>query len=411
MTKFERKGLEAGSHHHRPRPTPAADADWETAAMTDQPPPTNPGLSNPSRSNPGRSNPGRSNPGRGEPGPQQPGPQQPGQQQPGPQNPPWPQQPWPAGLRPPPPIHPQATTVLVLGIVAVVVCQVVGPFAWTMGNRVVAEIDAAGGRVGGRTEATVGRILGIVATALLGLSVVVFGLFMMFNVAMVPGSPGSRGSPASTVPDRGAWRGGSAHQRRQHGGDALLGSTRDRLGQAVGGEQRHRAGVTEAQVDDTRRRRRRSAGRPTPTRRGGDARAGRTRTAAAAASGDARSGARAGRLDVAWSGPRPGVSSRWSRARSRSRRAALTAARKSHGVVPGGGGGATYSDTGCASIAPSRSRDAASSVGQPAEVLPDGQGRARPAACRGRPARAHAASAGGIGGGGGRASRTRSRTT
>ena len=126
-----------------------------------------------------------------QPPPQQPWPQQPGQPPPG--QPPWPQQPWQPGYPPPPPIHPQATTVLVLGIVGVVVCQVVGPFAWTMGNRVVAEIDAAGGRVGGRTEATVGRILGIVSTALLAVSVVVFGLFIMLNVAMIAGFAGFAG--------------------------------------------------------------------------------------------------------------------------------------------------------------------------------------------------------------------------
>jgi uncharacterized membrane protein YjgN (DUF898 family) len=86
------------------------------------------------------------------------------------------------GAYPPPsPNHPQATTTLVLGILGIVVCGLCGPFAWSIGNRVIREIDASGGRWGGRTEANVGRILGIVATALLVLSlllvfaVVVFG--------------------------------------------------------------------------------------------------------------------------------------------------------------------------------------------------------------------------------------------
>ena len=92
--------------------------------------------------------------------------------------------------------------------------------------------------------------------------------------------------------------------------------------------------------------------------------------------------------------------------------AALTAARKSHDVVPGGGGGATYSDSRVASIAPSRSRDAGVERGQPAEVLPDGQGqpdRRRPEVGRGRPRRrAPPASAAGEAGraGPGRARRT-----
>ena len=69
-----------------------------------------------------------------------------------------------------PPEHPQANTVLVLGILSLVVCGVIGPFAWTMGNRVIAEIDASGGQIGGRSNANAGRICGIVATCLIGLS-------------------------------------------------------------------------------------------------------------------------------------------------------------------------------------------------------------------------------------------------
>ncbi|WP_372733837.1 hypothetical protein [Nocardioides sp.] len=66
--------------------------------------------------------------------------------------------------------HPQATTVLILGILGLVTCQILGPVAWVMGNRVVAEIDAGNGAVGGRSNASIGRILGIVATVILGLS-------------------------------------------------------------------------------------------------------------------------------------------------------------------------------------------------------------------------------------------------
>lgn len=98
--------------------------------------------------------------------------------------PPMTQQP-PPGYGPPgypayprPPKHPQAITVLVLGILGIVVCGLVGPFAWSMGNRVVSEIQASGGRWDGETEATIGRILGIVSTALLALSVLfILGLF------------------------------------------------------------------------------------------------------------------------------------------------------------------------------------------------------------------------------------------
>ena len=37
--------------------------------------------------------------------------------------------------------HPQGTTILVLGILSLVVCQLLGPVAWVMGNNAIAEID------------------------------------------------------------------------------------------------------------------------------------------------------------------------------------------------------------------------------------------------------------------------------
>jgi hypothetical protein len=70
------------------------------------------------------------------------------------------------------PDHPRATTSLVLGILGVVLCQVLAPFAWVIGKRTVDEIDASGGRMGGRGSAQAGYILGIVGTVLLGLGVV-----------------------------------------------------------------------------------------------------------------------------------------------------------------------------------------------------------------------------------------------
>ena len=80
----------------------------------------------------------------------------------------------------PVPDHPQSTTVLVLGIVSLVVCQILGPFAWVMGNRVVREIDSSRGLMGGRSSANAGRICGIIATVLLGLSILLFvGIFVI----------------------------------------------------------------------------------------------------------------------------------------------------------------------------------------------------------------------------------------
>lgn len=83
------------------------------------------------------------------------------------------------GYAPLPPNHPQATTALVLGILGIVVCGVIAPFAWSMGGTAVREIDASGGQWGGRTEANAGRILGMVGTILLVLGLVLVTLFFI----------------------------------------------------------------------------------------------------------------------------------------------------------------------------------------------------------------------------------------
>ena len=79
----------------------------------------------------------------------------------------------PAGWAPVPPRHPQATTVLVLGILGIVACGVLAPIAWYMGSKAMTEIEASPGAYSGDGEVRTGRILGIVGTALLALAVVV----------------------------------------------------------------------------------------------------------------------------------------------------------------------------------------------------------------------------------------------
>ena len=92
--------------------------------------------------------------------------------------------------RPPykPPDHPQTTTILILGICGLVLCQVLGPFAWSMGNKAMREIDASGGQLGGRDTVNVGRILGMVATALLVLGVLAVVVFVVLGVGLAANS-------------------------------------------------------------------------------------------------------------------------------------------------------------------------------------------------------------------------------
>lgn len=86
----------------------------------------------------------------------------------------------PGAIGPGVPRHPQATTVLVLGIVSAVCCTLVGFAAWIIGNRVVKEIDASGGRLQGRAEANIGRIIGMItgSFSLLVLAGVVFAVLL-----------------------------------------------------------------------------------------------------------------------------------------------------------------------------------------------------------------------------------------
>ncbi len=73
-----------------------------------------------------------------------------------------------------------------LGILGLVLCQVLSPFAWVMGNRVVREIDASQGFTGGRGNANAGRICGIVGTVLLGLTIVLLMFFVVLAVSTTP---------------------------------------------------------------------------------------------------------------------------------------------------------------------------------------------------------------------------------
>lgn len=85
----------------------------------------------------------------------------------------------------------QATTILVLGIIGIVLCQLLGPIAWVMGNNELAAIDAGRRAPENRGTANAGRILGIISTVLLGIAILVtilaivgvftFGVFDQLN--------------------------------------------------------------------------------------------------------------------------------------------------------------------------------------------------------------------------------------
>ncbi|PXX65280.1 hypothetical protein DFR70_104343 [Nocardia tenerifensis] len=100
-----------------------------------------------------------------------------------------PQQPpygYPAyGAYGPPPEHPQATMILILGILGLVFCQILGPVAWVMGRRALNEIDAAGGALGGRSNVMVGYVCGIIASVMIILGLLFIALFVVLGLVGV----------------------------------------------------------------------------------------------------------------------------------------------------------------------------------------------------------------------------------
>lgn len=110
----------------------------------------------------------------------------------------YPQQPYQQGYQQPYPQqyggfpvqqdHPKAMTSMILGILGLVMCQVLAPFAWVIGKRTVAEIDASGGRIGGRSQAQTGYVLGIVGSVLLGLAVVFLVIYFVIVIAIIGGT-------------------------------------------------------------------------------------------------------------------------------------------------------------------------------------------------------------------------------
>ncbi|HSO49229.1 MAG TPA: DUF4190 domain-containing protein [Acidimicrobiia bacterium] len=76
----------------------------------------------------------------------------------------------------------QATTVLVLGILGVVLCQFLGPFAWSMGNKELQAIDAGRRPPENRATANAGKILGIISTVLLAIGIVFIILLVIGTV-------------------------------------------------------------------------------------------------------------------------------------------------------------------------------------------------------------------------------------
>lgn len=69
----------------------------------------------------------------------------------------------------------RGTTVLVLGILSLVVCSIMGPIAWSMGNEEIRRIDSGMTSPSMRGYAQAGRVCGIISSSLL---ILVAGFFV-----------------------------------------------------------------------------------------------------------------------------------------------------------------------------------------------------------------------------------------
>lgn len=79
-----------------------------------------------------------------------------------------------------PQAHPQATLILVLGLVSLFCCSVTGPIAWVVGMRALSDIRNARGLVGGRPQVLIGTILGAVMTCFAAFCLAIWLLFFLF---------------------------------------------------------------------------------------------------------------------------------------------------------------------------------------------------------------------------------------
>lgn len=84
--------------------------------------------------------------------------------------------------------HPQGTTILVLGILGLVACQVCAPFAWVMGNRAQEDVDRHPGHYSNAGLIQAGRICGIVGSVILIVSVLFVGLWFLFAILALGGA-------------------------------------------------------------------------------------------------------------------------------------------------------------------------------------------------------------------------------
>jgi hypothetical protein len=80
----------------------------------------------------------------------------------------------------------RGTTILVLGILSLVICGLLGPFAWVMGNNDLREIRSGRMDPEGEGATRAGQICGMIATILMIIGAVFFTFFFFVAIATAP---------------------------------------------------------------------------------------------------------------------------------------------------------------------------------------------------------------------------------
>jgi len=79
----------------------------------------------------------------------------------------------------------RASTVLVLGILGLVVCNVLGVIAWVMGNSDLAEMRAGTMDPSGYGTTNAGRICGIIATVLMIIGLIFLVIYFAVVASLI----------------------------------------------------------------------------------------------------------------------------------------------------------------------------------------------------------------------------------
>ena len=90
--------------------------------------------------------------------------------------------------------------ILVLGIISLVACAAMGPVAWIMGNSDLKKMDAGVMDPEGRSNTQVGKILGIVGTVLLVISIVGTIVWVAILGLVIANAPQPNQMPANNPP-------------------------------------------------------------------------------------------------------------------------------------------------------------------------------------------------------------------